>query len=106
MGVVILGRTYGDAEDARDRFAGQLPELREADVASTFAVRVLDGRRATKAYVAPRTREMSRSANYRHAVLLMARSLKKTPGADPVVYQLGDDGSVTAIDVDRLDDLY
>lgn len=103
MSVVILGRTYGDAKAARAAHAAAIPELADARPASTCAFRVLPGQRMTKVFVAPRTRETSRSVNYRHAVLLLARDLQKTPGADHTVYQLGEDGSVAPVDLDDLE---
>jgi hypothetical protein len=99
---VLLGRTYGDAQLAMLRHASKIPGLEAARLASTFAVRTLGGARVNRVYVAPGTGERSRPAYYLQAVLILARSLRKTPGADLQVHQIREDGTVEPLDVDAL----
>lgn len=102
MTVVLLARTYDSGKQTRRKYAGTIRDLSIARLASTFGFRVLDGSPTTRVYVAPRTRETSRSVHYRYAVLLLARQLVKTPDADLVVHQILEDGSTEPVDLAEL----
>lgn len=102
--VVVVGRTYNDAQLAAMRHTTTIPELADARMMSTFQWRSVDGVQPHRVYVAPGTEKTSPRQQYRHIIRILDRCLRKTPGADPVIHQLADDGSTTPVDVARLVD--
>jgi uncharacterized SAM-binding protein YcdF (DUF218 family) len=80
--VVILGRTYREADYWRHEYVSDRPDLENAVLLSTFGVRSIEGRRIRKAYVAPGVAPGARRGHgYGKVLAVTRRALLKTPGS-------------------------